>query len=237
MLVGLITHRPDSQFQKCQILDKDGKPKNVVHNVVRVVFKPTFIKNNQKSTLFQKGDKGFLSGDLFLRDRFGYLYYQGQAGDNFRWQAENISVQEVEHILKETTGISFLVYYGVKVNVCKLILKPYNYNSTFICKVPNTVDKVGMLLITEDVKKFDRDAFLITAKEHLPIYAIPIFLRFTTNIDLKPVKTVDRIKYQDQSFDPEKIKDELFFWNKKTDKYEELTKAIYADIAVDKILL
>lgn len=110
------------------------------------------------------------------------------------------------------------------------------YTSIF-WKVPNTVDKVGMLLITEDVKKFDRDAFIITAKEHLPIYAIPIFLRFTTNIDLKPVKTVDRIKYQDQSFDPEKIKDELFYWNKKTDKYEELTKAIYADIAVDKILL
>lgn len=104
-------------------------------------------------------------------------------------------------------------------------------------KVPNTIDRVGMLLLTEDINKFDLDSFMKTAKKHLPTYAIPIFLRFTTSIDVAPVRTVDRMKYEDQSFDPAKIKDKLYYWNKKTDKYEELTEAIYADIAVDKILL
>lgn len=94
-----------------------------------------------------------------------------------------------------------------------------------------------MLLITEDLKKFDLDAFMKTAKKHLPSYAIPVFLRFTTNIDLVPMRTVERIKYEDQSFDPAKVKDKLFYLNKETDKYEELTEAVYADIAVDKILL
>lgn len=94
-----------------------------------------------------------------------------------------------------------------------------------------------MLIITDDTKKFDFDGFMKIMKEHVPHYAIPVFLRFTTNIDLTPVKTVDRIRYEDEGFDPRKLKDALFYWNKKTDKYEKLTDGIYADIAVDKILL
>lgn len=36
MLVGLVSHRPDSQFIRSQIFDKDGKERNMVRNVVRV---------------------------------------------------------------------------------------------------------------------------------------------------------------------------------------------------------
>lgn len=107
----------------------------------------------------------------------------------------------------------------------------------FFYKIPNTVDRVGMLLITENAKKFDLDGFMKAMKKHLPNYAIPMFLRFTTDVRLAPVQPTDRIRYEDQSFNPAKLKDKLFYWNKKTDKYEELTEAIYADIAVDKILL
>lgn len=36
MLIGLITERPDSQFHKCHVIAKDGKPRDVIDNVVRV---------------------------------------------------------------------------------------------------------------------------------------------------------------------------------------------------------
>lgn len=38
MLIGLITHRPDSQLRKCLTYDKDGQSRNIVYNVARVMF-------------------------------------------------------------------------------------------------------------------------------------------------------------------------------------------------------
>lgn len=67
-----------------------------------------------------------MSGDLFMRDKFGYFYFQGQAGDNFRWQSENVSVQEVEGIIKDTTGLKSFIYYGVKVNMTAELIR-HNY--------------------------------------------------------------------------------------------------------------
>lgn len=93
-----------------------------------------------------------------------------------------------------------------------------------------------MIFLRNDDGKFDLDKFMKTMKEHLPQYAMPNFVRVTSTIVIGEVRRVDRIRYADEGYNPAKIKDKLFYWNKTTDKYEELTEAIYADIIVDKIL-
>lgn len=103
-------------------------------------------------------------------------------------------------------------------------------------KTPNNVDRVGMLMIENDGTKIDLDSFMKSMKDNVANYAIPIFVRITPTIT--SIRTVDRIRFADEGFDPRKLKkDQLFYWNKKTDKYEDLTKEIYADIVIDKILL
>lgn len=93
-----------------------------------------------------------------------------------------------------------------------------------------------MILLRDDGGQFDLVNFLKTLKENLPTYAIPAFVRITNTIEIAS-RSVDRIRYEDEGYDPRKIKDKLFYWDKKTDKYENLTEAIYADIIVDKILM
>lgn len=122
----------------------------------------------------------------------------------------------MEAIIRETTGIKSFVYYGVK--------------------VPNAVDRIGMILIKDVGAKLNLDMFLKTIKEHLPMYAVPAFVRITHTIEVDPVRVVDRLRYEDDGYDPRKVRDKIFYWNKTTDKYEVLTEAIYADIVSDKIL-
>lgn len=93
-----------------------------------------------------------------------------------------------------------------------------------------------MILIKDVGAKLNLDMFLKTIKQHIPIYAIPAFIRIASTI-VDPVRTVDRIRYEDDGYDPRNVRDKLFYWNKTTDKYEALTAAIYADIITDKILL
>lgn len=95
-----------------------------------------------------------------------------------------------------------------------------------------------MIVIKDDGGKLDLVNFMKIAKENMANYAVPIFVRVTNNIVSAHASRADRIKYEDEGFDPRKLsQDKLFYWNKKTDKYEILTEDIYADIAVDKILL
>lgn len=55
-----------------------------------------------------------------MKDQQGYFHFKGQAGDNFRWQSENISVEEIETTIKEITGIKSFMYYGVRVRVLSI---------------------------------------------------------------------------------------------------------------------
>ena len=50
--------------------------------------------------------------------------------------------------------------------------------------VPGLEGKAGMAAIVEDVAKFDLDRFLHRIKAELPTYAIPIFIRLVSTLDI-----------------------------------------------------
>ena len=85
-------------------------------------------------------------------------------GDTFRWRGENVSTIEVESVISSVLEQTDSVVYGVD--------------------VPGVEGKAGMAAIVEDAAKFDLDRFLINLKAELPSYAIPLFVRLVTSLDI-----------------------------------------------------
>ena len=85
-------------------------------------------------------------------------------GDTFRWRGENVSTIEVESVISSVLEQTDSVVYGVE--------------------VPGVEGKAGMAAIVEDAAKFDLDRFLINLKAELPSYAIPLFVRLVTSLDI-----------------------------------------------------
>ena len=55
----------------------------------------------------------FLSGDVLVRDEYGYVYFHDRTGDTFRWRGENVSTTEVESIISNILGLRDVAVYGV----------------------------------------------------------------------------------------------------------------------------
>ena len=66
--------------------------------------------------VLSKDDSAFLSGDLMVMDKLGYLYFRDRTGDTFRWRGENVSTNEVEAIISSVAQLQDSCVYGVEVD-------------------------------------------------------------------------------------------------------------------------
>ncbi|XP_035207925.1 long-chain fatty acid transport protein 4-like [Stegodyphus dumicola] len=164
---------------------------------------------------FTKGDMAFLSGDILVMDEEGYLYFVDRTGDTFRWRGENVSTGEVENVISKALNHVGCVVYGVE--------------------VPNVEGRAGMAAIQIDLKDIDLDALYQHIGKSLPSYAVPLFIRICSNLETTGTYKLRKVTLQKDGFNPEKIADPLFFFNKKT--CVPLTKEVYLDIITGKIKL
>lgn len=69
--------------------------------------------NDEES--FQQAWHGewYMTGDLMSRDDRGFYYYKGRSGDFIRRRGENVSVKEVEKVMKQAEGVREAVVFGV----------------------------------------------------------------------------------------------------------------------------
>ncbi|KAH0533926.1 hypothetical protein FGG08_007455 [Glutinoglossum americanum] len=125
--------------------------------------------------VFKKGDLYYRSGDALRRLDDGRWYFMDRLGDTFRWKSENVSTVEVGDVLGRFPGIVEANVYGVL--------------------LPHHDGRAGCAAIYLDPAKrdrFDWTSLLQYAREMLPKYAVPLFVRVVQEI--RPSHNFKRIK-------------------------------------------
>ena len=161
--------------------------------------------------------KNVRSGDLLYADEFGWMYFVDRMGDTFRWRGENVSTVEVESVISLVLEQVDSVVYGVD--------------------VPGVEGKAGMAAIVEDAAKFDLDSFLSRLKAELPSYAIPLFVRLVSTIDITGTFKFRKLDLVREGYNPSLVSDPLFFYNSNMGGYMKLDTCLYNEIVSMKCRL
>lgn len=163
--------------------------------------------------VFTKGDRYFNTGDLLRNIGFGHAQFVDRLGDTYRWKGENVSTTEVENILLQHPNICEAVAYGVE-----------------IC---NTNGRAGMAAITptESLATLDFAELLTFARQHMPAYAVPLFLRLKVKMETTGTFKYQKTRLKDEAFDPGKTGDDpIYAWLPGTQTYVQVTGQVLADI-------
>ena len=107
---------------------------------------------------FKDGDVWFNTGDLMRSQGFGHAAFTDRLGDTFRWKGENVATTEVEAAVSTDPQVEEATVFGVE--------------------VPDAGGKAGMAAIQlKEGSEFDGKALAKAVYEHLPSYAVPLFVR------------------------------------------------------------
>ena len=160
--------------------------------------------------VLRKGDTTFLSGDLVVRDEYGYIYFHDRTGDTFRWHGENVSTTEVESVMSKALGLRDVVVYGVT--------------------VPGTEGRAGMAAIVDPESKISFETLAQSLKQLLPSYAIPVFLRIVHKVEVTGTFKLQKSTLKKEGFDIGIIEDKLFYFDPKAIMYFALDESKYEKI-------
>lgn len=163
--------------------------------------------------VFEKGDRYFNTGDLLRNIGFGHAQFVDRLGDTYRWKGENVSTTEVENILLQHPNISEAVAYGVEIR--------------------NTNGRAGMAAITpaESLATLDFSELLAFAREQMPAYAVPLFLRVKVKMETTGTFKYQKTRLKDEAFDPGKTGDDpIYAWLPGTETYVQVNEQLLADI-------
>ena len=159
--------------------------------------------------VFAVGDAFFRTGDLMLRDEQGYFHFVDRIGETFRWKGENVATSEVNDAIRDCPGVLDAATYGVA--------------------VPGADGRAGMAALVVD-HGFDFGIFAEHLSRRLPVYALPVFVRFC-----RALNTTDTFKQQKQrlireGFDPSVVGDPLFLRDPAAGDYRPIDRAVYARV-------
>ncbi|PAW50103.1 long-chain-acyl-CoA synthetase [Pseudomonas moraviensis] len=163
--------------------------------------------------VFSKGDRFFNTGDLLRNIGFGHAQFVDRLGDTYRWKGENVSTTEVENLLLQHPHISEAVAYGVEVR--------------------NTNGRAGMAAITpaESLATLDFSELLAFARQRMPAYAVPLFLRVKVKMETTGTFKYQKTRLKNEGFDPAQTGDDpIYAWLPGTQTYVQVTDQVLADI-------
>jgi citronellyl-CoA synthetase len=161
---------------------------------------------------FNKNDAWFDTGDLMRPMGFRHAQFVDRLGDTFRWKGENVSTTEVELIVDSVANISETVVYGVE--------------------IPNTNGRAGMASIRLDCEEsqFDFKGLLASLKSSLPMYAVPVFLRISDEVDTTGTFKHKKAPLKEKGFDLNKHNHPIYVWLPKSQEYVPLCEDIQGKI-------
>ncbi len=159
--------------------------------------------------VFKKRDRFFVTGDVVKLHPDRWVSFVDRSGDTFRWKGENVATKEVECVLDGCEMVCDVNVYGVK--------------------VPGEEGAAGMAAIVPE-GEFLCDDFSKFVARNLPFYARPLFVRVMKELPM--TVTMKHIKYvlKKDGFDPSKVEDPVYFWDRHEERYKLLDDDLYADI-------
>lgn len=162
--------------------------------------------------VFRHGDLWYNSGDLLKDLGFRHAQFVDRLGDTFRWKGENVSTTEVEEAANHFEMVKESTVYGVS--------------------VPGCDGKAGMISIVGngDITGFHFKKFYQMLAEELPNYAIPLFLRYQSELEATGTFKHKKMELRNAGFDPNQITDPVYILLPKAEEYVPLTQAIFQQI-------
>ncbi|KFV64074.1 Long-chain fatty acid transport protein 4, partial [Dryobates pubescens] len=202
---------PDGLCISC----KPGEPGQLVGRIVKSnplqhfdgYLNQSATKKKIARDVFTKGDTAYLTGDVLVMDKYGYMYFRDRTGDTFRWKGENVSTTEVEGTLSRILNLTDVVVYGVE--------------------IPGIEGKAGMAAIADPENSCDLGSFASELRKALPLYARPVFLRFTQEVSKTSTYKFQKVELRKQGFDPALVKDRLYFLDSRQGHYLPLDQAAF----------
>ena len=165
---------------------------------------------------FREGDAWYDTGDLLRYIGFGHAQFVDRLGDTFRWKGENVSTSEVEAVVNSFDQVSQSSVYGVT--------------------IPGTDGRAGMasVIAANGVKDFDFEGLLDVLRKGLPSYAVPLFIRLSTEFETTPTFKIKKSERKKQGCDPSKVTDPLYVLLPGGSSYVPLSQALYQEIAAGR---
>ena len=192
--------------------------------------------------VFKKGDLYYRTGDALRRTDDGMWYFMDRLGmylihclnspslthsqgDTYRWKGENVSTTEVSEILGNFPGVSEANVYGVT--------------------LPNHDGRAGCAAISVSTTPFDWKALAAYAREKLPKYAVPPFIRLTNNAMNTHNNKQNKVQLRQEGVDLKLLgtkvangeKDELFWLRPDGVEYVPFRQSDYNALAGGKVRL
>ncbi|TFF88266.1 MAG: long-chain-acyl-CoA synthetase, partial [Promethearchaeota archaeon] len=169
--------------------------------------------------VFTEGDSWANNGDLLRDQGCNHAQFIDRLGDTFRWKGHNVSTFEVEQILNSYPEIKISTVYGVK--------------------VPGTGGKAGMAAIIpkNKVEEINFNDFFNYLSKDLPKYAIPLFLRFKSDLSITSTFKLKKKDLRKQNFNPNDMEDVFYFLEPGKNQYIKLDNEIYRNILDQKFKL
>lgn len=159
--------------------------------------------NNKDSTeskimrdVLVKGDAYFRTGDMFIWDAEGRMYFNDRIGDTFRWKSENVSTSDVSECLGNHPVVQEANVYGVE--------------------LPHHDGRAGCvsLVLAEEPNERLLSSLAEYAQKRLPKYAVPLFLRITKEMQATGNNKQQKHVVRAQGVDPEKTGKDEMYWLK-----------------------
>ncbi len=172
-------------------------------------------KNRSRSQIvedvFKKGDRYYLSGDLFEVHKKNYVSFAGRISDIIRHKGKVFAADKVSDILSG---------YGIFDECTVYAVKQIKSQESFVMAAITLIPGV----------KFDPSGFASYADQNLPLYMVPSILRITETINVNSAFHKTKYNLQNEGFDPATIKDPLYVLDRDRGRYIRITKPVYNDI-------
>ncbi|HZN80425.1 MAG TPA: long-chain-acyl-CoA synthetase FadD6 [Mycobacterium sp.] len=160
---------------------------------------------------FRDGDVWLNSGDLLRPQGWRHAVFVDRLGDTFRWKGENVATTDVEAAVAADPTIEAVTVFGVE--------------------VPGADGRAGMaaVVLNED-KEFDGASLANTVYDHLPGYAVPLFVRVVDSLEHTATLKTKKVDLREQGYGPD-IDDPLYVLNGRDEGYVQYYDEYPDDVA------